>query len=187
MLAFIPVNTQTPLFVFCTFAAFIALGSSSGNLSTWSMLTDIYDVDEVITGKRREGIYSGITTFLRKISSGAAVLILGVGLKALGFDQNQYNLLKATAADFDPTAYTKTDVVFGIKWMGIVVPIVLMSVCLFFAIRNRINNRRFDAVQSAISAFHTTGNLDALTPEVVKDVEFVTGLDRHALWGQGKV
>lgn len=186
MLAFIPVNTQTPVFVFCAFAAFIALGSSSGNLSTWSMLTDIYDVDEVITGKRREGIYSGITTFLRKISSGAAVLILGVGLKTLGFDQNQYNLLKATAADFDPTAYTKTDVVFGIKWMFIVVPIVLMSVCLFFAIRNRINNRRFDAVQTAISAFHTAGNLDALTPEAVKDVEYVTGIKSHALWGQGK-
>ncbi len=183
MLAFIPANQGTPVFIFCIFAMLIAVGSSSGNLSTWSMLTDIYDVDEVMTGKRREGLYSGITTFLRKASSGVAILLLGIGLKALGFDQNQYNLLKATASDFDPASYAKTDVVFGIKWMFIIIPVILMSVCLFFAITNKISKKRYDAVQKAIALFRMNGSIDALPTDELGDVLAVTGSKKTDLWG----
>jgi Na+/melibiose symporter-like transporter len=36
-----------------------------------------------------------MTTFLRKFASGLAVLVLGFGLQAMGFDQNQYSIIKA--------------------------------------------------------------------------------------------
>lgn len=184
MLAFIPANKDTPVFLFCVFAACIAVGSAAGNLSTWSMLTDIFDVDEIITGKRREGIYSGMTTFLRKAASGAAVLLLGFGLKSLGFDQNQYNKIKAKAADFDPAAYAKTEVVAGIKWMFIIIPIVLMAVCLFFAILNKINKKRFVSIQTGIEEFKANGNIDALGDDALSDIYSVTGLKKEQLWGK---
>ena len=93
-LMFIFIDSATPVIVICLFAALIGYGAAAGNLATWSMLSDIYDIDECVTAKRREGLYSGMTTFLRKFTSGISVFILGIGLKAIGFDQNEYNILK---------------------------------------------------------------------------------------------
>ena len=122
MIAFLFTNSATPVYLLCALAVFIAVGSASGNLSTWSMLTDVFDIDEIRTAKRREGIYSGLTTFLRKFASGVAVLLLGFGLQALGFDQNQYNTLKASGASFDPSAYAQSSLVSGLKWMFVLIP-----------------------------------------------------------------
>ena len=184
MIAFLFIKSDTPTLVLCILSAFIAIGSSSGNLATWSMLTDIYDIDEIRTGKRREGVYSGLTTFLRKFASGVAVLLLGFGLQAMGFDQTQYNILKATSVNFDPTTYAQSSLVSGIKWMFVLIPVVLLSVCLFFAIRNKVNKRRFDAILSGIEAFQAQGNLDALQPQQREDILIVTGVTEDKLWGK---
>lgn len=182
MFGFLFIKSDTPVIVLCILSAFIAVGSSSGNLSTWSMLTDIYDIDELRTGKRREGVYSGLTTFLRKFASGVAVLVLGFGLRALGFDQTQYNMLKATTDSFDPAVYAQSSLVSGIKWMFVLIPVVLLSICLFFAIRNKVNKRRFDAVLRGIEAFQTQGSLDTLSSQDREDILTVTGETEGRLW-----
>lgn len=182
MLAFIWVGSGTPVIILCVLGALIAVGSAAGNLSTWAMLTDIYDIDEIRTGKRQEGVYSGLTTFLRKFASGVAILLLGYGLSALGFDQNQYALLKASTADFDPAAYAQSGVVSGIKWMFVLIPLVLLVVCLIFAVRNKINKRRFDAVLKGIAAFKAAGNMESLSTQEQEDVLVATGAKKEALW-----
>jgi len=60
--------------------AFIGVGAAGCNLASWSILPDISDVDELMTGKRREGLYSGVSTFLRKLSGGIAVGAVGIML-----------------------------------------------------------------------------------------------------------
>jgi oligogalacturonide transporter len=186
MLAFLFITSGTPVWVLCILAALIAVGSSSGNLSTWSMLTDIYDIDEIRTARRREGAYSGLTTFLRKFASGIAVLLLGFGLQLLGFDQSRYNMLKASTASFDPAAYAGSTLVSGLRWMFVAIPVVLLSVCLCFALRNKVNKRRFDAVLKGIDAFKTEGNLGALSAGEREDIHIVTGENERELWGAGK-
>ncbi len=183
MLAFLFIKSDTPVIVLCILAALIAVGSASGNLATWSMLTDIYDIDEIRTAKRREGVYSGLTTFLRKFASGVAVLLLGFGLRAMGFDQTQYNMLKSTSTNFDPASYAQSALVSGIKWMFVLIPVVLLSVCLFFAIRNKVNKRRFDAILSGIDAFQAKGSLASLSPDARADIFAVTGEPEEQLWG----
>ena len=182
-LVFIWIDASTPVFVLFILAALIAVGSAAGNLATWSLLTDIYDIDEIRTGKRREGVYSGLTTFLRKFASGVAVLLLGYGLRAMGFDQNEYNLLKASTVNFDPTAYAQSGVVMGIKWMFILIPFILLSICLVFALRNKINKRRFDAVLKGISAFKEEGSPESLSPRELEDVLTAAGAEVGELWG----
>jgi oligogalacturonide transporter len=184
-LAFIWLGPGVSVIVLCILAALIAVGSSAGNLSTWSMLADIYDIDEIRTGKRREGIYSGMTTFLRKFASGIAVLLMGFGLQAMGFDQNEYTILKAgsVGADLDLTAYSQSAIVGGIKWMFVIIPLLLLSVCLFFAIKNKITKQRFDAVLKGINEFKTNSNIDALSEQETVDVLTVTGMEKENLWG----
>lgn len=182
-LAFVWIDASTPVFVLFILAALIAVGSAAGNLATWSILTDIFDIDEIRTGKRREGVYSGLTTFLRKSASGVAVLLLGFGLSAMGFDQNEYTLLKASTLNFDPAAYAQSGVVMGIKWMFILIPFILLSICLIFALRNKINKRRFDAVLKGIAAFKEDGSIDALVSEELEDVLIAAGTEKKELWG----
>jgi len=182
-LVFIWLDSSVPLMVLCVLAALIAVGSSAGNLSTWAMLTDIYDVDELRTGKRREGLYAGMTTFLRKFASGAAVLLMGFGLQAMGFDQNEYSVLKASAGDFDPASYAQSNVVGGIKWMFVIIPFILLSTCLFFAARNKITKQRFDAILKGIEECKRNGNINALNEQEKADVLIVTGMDKDMLWG----
>jgi len=182
-LAFIWLGPGVSVIVLCILAAFIAVGSSAGNLSTWSMLADIYDIDEIRTGKRQEGLYAGMTTFLRKFASGVAILLMGFGLQVMGFDQNEYSVIKAKIADFDPAVYAQSNVVTGIKWMFVFIPIFLLSICLFFAIKNKINKRRFDAVLKGIESFKTNNNIDILSEQEIEDVLLVTGMEKSKLWG----
>lgn len=185
-LCFGGVDHTTPLWVLCALSVFIAVGSSAGNLSTWSMLTDIYDIDEITTGQRREGLYSGVTTFTRKLASGVAVFTLGMGLKAMGFDKDTYNYIKSTAADFDPADYASDSLVFGIKWMFILIPIALCLICLACAAFNKVNKRRFDAVLLGIEHFKKHGGLDRLEEKTIADIETATGKPRAELWREGR-
>ncbi|MFA6575729.1 MAG: MFS transporter [Nocardioides sp.] len=182
-LVFIGVDSATPLSLLCVLAVVIAAGSASGNLATWSMLTDIYDIDELLTAQRREGVYSGVTTFLRKFASGVAVLLVGLGLQVVHFDQNEYQVLRAQSQSLDPRAYADNLAVVGIKWMFIAIPLVLLSVCLAFALRTKVNQQRFDAVLAGIDELKTTGTLDGLTAQQLDDVLVVTGTTSGQLWG----
>jgi len=170
--------------ILCVSAALIAIGTSAGQLSTWSMLADIYDIDEIRTGKRQEGLYSGITSFLRKFSSGVAILLIGFGLQALGFDQNKYTILKAESIDFNPAQYAESSVVIGIKWMFVLIPLILLTICLIFAIKNKITKRRFDAILKGISEFKACGNIDTLTEQETADILIATGMEKNKLWGK---
>jgi len=180
---FIWLGPGVNVIVLCVLAAFIAIGTSAGQLSTWSMLADIYDIDEIRTGKRREGLYAGMTTFLRKFASGAAVLLLGFGLQAMGFDQNEYSVLKASISNFDPASYAQSGVVAGIKWMFVLIPFVLLALCLLFALKNKITKQRFDSVLKGIGEFKTKGKIDALSDQEKDDVLLVTGMEKEKLWG----
>jgi len=182
-IVFIGVGPGTPVYVLCVLAVVIAAGSASGNLATWSMLSDIYDIDELLTAQRREGVYSGVSTFLRKFASGVAVLLVGFGLQAVHFDQNEYAVLRAQSESLDPRAYADSMAVVGIKWMFIAIPLVLLSLCLAFALRNKINQRRFDAVLAGIGELKTSGSLDGLTAQQLDDVLVATGTTQDRLWG----
>ncbi|MDR0503788.1 MAG: MFS transporter [Treponema sp.] len=181
--AFIWINSGVHVLVLCALAALIAVGTSAGQLSSWSMLTDIYDIDELRTGKRREGIYSGMTTFIRKFASGIAVLLMGFGLQALGFDQNEYSVLKASVSDFDPASYAQSNIVMGIKWMFVLIPLILLIICLVFAVKNKVTKSRFDAVLKGIEELKTRGNIDALSDQETADALLIAGMEKKDLWG----
>lgn len=183
-LMFMFINSATPVIIICLFAALIGFGAAAGNLATWSMLSDIYDIDECVTSKRREGVYSGITTFLRKFTSGISIFILGFGLKEIGFDQNEYNILKSTTTEFDPATYAQSGIVKGIKWMFIAIPAILLVGCLIFAAANKINKKRFEAVIKALSDFREGGKLTNLSKQEISDVVVAAGLPENKLWNK---
>lgn len=79
---FLEPGDQNPLFFG---AALAGVGFAAMSIIPWAIVADVIDVDELNTGERREGLYTGYLVFLRKLGTG--VLIFGVGqlLSATGY------------------------------------------------------------------------------------------------------
>lgn len=78
-------NPEYPyLLLIC--APLIAFGLGSLFTLMASMIADVCDVDELHTGKRREGMYGSIFWFMVKLGMAAALLGSGYLLNATGFD-----------------------------------------------------------------------------------------------------
>ena len=78
----IPRGGETYVIVAALFAGF---GHGAANVIPWAMVADVVDVDELNTGKRREGLYSGFLVFLRKLATAIAIFTVTWLLAATGF------------------------------------------------------------------------------------------------------
>ncbi len=70
------------LYVLAVAAGF---GVSVAYLIPWSMLPDVIEYDELLTGQRREGVYYGFMVLLQKLGLALAVFLVGQALGAAGF------------------------------------------------------------------------------------------------------
>jgi Na+/melibiose symporter-like transporter len=70
-------------------AAIGGVGYAAADMIPWSMLGEVVDEDELRTGERREGLYLGLFTFLRKLGGAAAVALGLLVLDLSGFAANQ--------------------------------------------------------------------------------------------------
>lgn len=77
---------NSPTMLVYTFAPFSGIWSTVCSLVPFSILPDLADVDELITGKRREGVYAGMATFMRKLGNGITVGIAGLMLQIFGYN-----------------------------------------------------------------------------------------------------
>ena len=66
-------------------AIMAGFGVSVAYLIPWSMIPDVVDLDELNTGKRREGIFYSFMVFLQKLGLALALFLIGVALEWSGF------------------------------------------------------------------------------------------------------
>ncbi|HDP81215.1 MAG TPA: MFS transporter [Spirochaetes bacterium] len=77
-----PESPATVLFIY-VFVVGIGLGGIQ--VMVFAMFPDIPDIDELKTGERREGVYSGLFTFVRKVSSALAIFIISNSIQIAGY------------------------------------------------------------------------------------------------------
>lgn len=71
------------------FLAVIAgCGVSVAYLIPWSMLPDVIELDELLTGERREGIFYSFMVLIQKIGLALALFLVGIALDLAGFLEN---------------------------------------------------------------------------------------------------
>jgi len=66
-------------------AILAGIGVSVAYLAPWSMLPDVIDLDELLTGQRREGIFYGFVVQLTKIGVAITLFLVGKSLDWSGF------------------------------------------------------------------------------------------------------
>jgi GPH family glycoside/pentoside/hexuronide:cation symporter len=96
-------------------AAVAGIGFSAQWVFPWSMLPDVVEYDEKMTGDRREGIYYGLWAFLTKFTGALGIAVSGWALGLFGYV---------------PNAEQTTQALFGIRFFFAIVPAVVIMISL---------------------------------------------------------
>lgn len=158
-------SSQTPDLVVVIICSFIGIGAAGCNLVSWSILPDISDVDELITGKRREGLYSGVSTFLRKLSGGIVVGSIGLLLDVIKYSESAVK---------SGNIESITD--WGVKLMFTAIPVIFLIAMLLALRKYTLNKKEFMIMQNVLDNFRSNGKTAKIDTEHVTICEQLTGV-----------
>lgn len=107
------------------FAVVVGLGTGGIVVMIYAMFPDIPDVDELKSGQRREGTYSALITFTRKLSSAIALFLISNGLALAGYRVPQEQILNGVRKIVEQP---QTDgFLLALRLIFVFVPIVLVG------------------------------------------------------------
>jgi len=120
-----------PSFVVYLFATVVGLGTGGIIIMVYAIFPDIPDIDELKSGQRREGIYSALFTFTRKLSSAFALFLVSNAIALVGYLPPLEQVVDgATKLVEQPQSGS---FVLVLRLVFALVPIVLLAVAILFA------------------------------------------------------
>ena len=153
--------------------AFAGLGRGALNYIPWATYNYMADVDEIVTGRRREGAFAGVMTFVRKLSQAAAVVLVTQVMQASGFVSG--------AKTQSPHAITAIVVVLGVGTLAMLAFGVLVS------LRFRLDPATHGVLMDEIEHLRRHPDGDPSSPASRAVVEDLSGWRYERLWGRNPV
>lgn len=144
------------------------LGRGGLNYIPWNVYNYMADVDEIVTGRRREGAFAGVMTFIRKTTQAVAVMGVASILQAGGF------LSRSTTQS--PEAVTTIVLVLSLGTL------TLLTFGFFVSLRFHLDRDTHGVLMAEIERFKTQPGTRP-SPEHQKIVEDLTGWRYERLWG----
>ncbi|AYV47303.1 MFS transporter [Caulobacter flavus] len=166
-----------PTVLFWLFLPIILAGLGRGTLNfvPWGVYNYLPDVDEAVTGQRREGIFAGVMTFVRKIAQSGAILLTTTLLGLGGFVSGG----KGQVVHQTPQAiHTLVLIMVG----G---PILVMVTGMIISWKFRLNAKTHEVLVHEVERLRA-GATEAESPESKAIVEDLTGWKYERLWGRGE-
>ena len=156
-------------------SAIAGLGRGGINYVPWNTYTYIADVDEVITGQRREGIFAGIMTLTRKASQAGAVMLVGIVMQLSGFVSGQTT---------QPPAVSHT--ILMILSFGTV---AVLACGFLVSLRFKLNLQTHSVLREETAKMRVAGRPvpEATTPQARATVEMLAGMPYDTLWGNNNI
>jgi Na+/melibiose symporter-like transporter len=112
---------ETPRWLLFGWAAAAAVGYAVVDIMPWAMVGDVIDEDDLAHGERREGLYNGVFTFLRKLGGAAGVFLVLSLLDLAGF-------VKLAEGQSQSEAVRQT-----IRWLTATAPCAFLLLGIWFA------------------------------------------------------
>lgn len=164
--------------VFWLFAPIVLAGLGRGTLNfvPWSVYNYLPDIDEAVTGQRREGIFAGVMTLVRKMAQSAAIIASGWVI-----DLGGYVSPKTRPGELITQAPEAIQTIAGLMVGG---PLLCMGLGLVAAWSFRLNARTHAVLVHEVERLRA-GATDAETPGNRQIVEDLTGWPYDRLWGRG--
>jgi oligogalacturonide transporter len=146
------------------------LGRGGLNYIPWSVYNYMADVDEIVTGRRREGAFAGVMTFVRKTMQAGAVMLVGLLLQAGGFVSGSKTQ--------SPDAINTILLVMGVGTLAV------LTFGFIVSLRFRLNRETHEVLMSEIERFKTRPGSEP-SVENRRVVEDLSGWPYEKLWGRG--
>ena len=127
--------SQTNMFYVQIFL--LGIGFSSFQLFPFSMLPDTVEYDELQSGMRREGVFSGIWSSGQKTAYSVGPSIVGITLSMSGFD---------------PAVVQSDSVAFGIRLVFCVFTAAMILLSLIPFYKYDLTEERFEEIKQLISS-----------------------------------
>ncbi len=169
-------SKSTQDFIVISTCALIGVGSAGLNLFSWSALPDIADVDELITGRRREGLYAGVSTFMRKLSGGVVVGVLGIALDVIGYSKEGLS-----AGTISPT----TD--WGIRILFCALPFLFLILALIFLRKYKLGRQEFNIMSKILNRYRAGETDISIEDEELRVCRQLTGLKDGGFFGIDRI
>ena len=159
-------------------AVLYPFGKSGLGYVAINILPDISDVDELITGRRREGVIGTFNTFIKKTVSG--VMSSGVMFILGGFGLIVGDELKDKVA-LDPNFQQSSSALLGVRICITFVPIVFTLISLYLLHRFQMTKKEHTIIRAAIATKHKYGSV-ALTDDQIAIMEKISGQKFENTW-----
>ena len=161
----------TDIFWYCAIVVVAGLGRGALNYIPWSVYNYMPDVDEAVTGRRREGAFAGVMTFVRKVMQSAAILLVTQILNIAGLVPGTLN---------QPASVVTT--VVAIVAIG---PLAVMLFGFVVSLRFKLNSDTHAVLMQEIERFKSNDGTPP-PPGNRAIVEDLTGWKYDELWGKGR-
>lgn len=153
--------------------AWFGLGTGGVYYIPWTTYVFMADIDEVVTNRRREGIYSGAMTMAGKLIRATVVFILGVVLQFFGFKEG---------ATTQPAS--AINAILGVMVFGVITLAVLGIIC---SSRLKLDKRSHQLILDELDRVHKGGSLEDVTPETRKAIKELSVFDYEDCFGNNNV
>jgi oligogalacturonide transporter len=153
---FIDSNSST-IYIFLI-AILSGFGCSASIFVPWSVFPELADIDELITGKRREGIYSGLSNLIRKMAQAIALFLIGISLDLIGYI---------------PNVEQSPQTLLGIKSLFGIAPIFFIVIALYYSSKYKLTEEKYELIKSHLGK-KDKKNTDLKTKSVCEEV---TGIE----------
>jgi glycoside/pentoside/hexuronide:cation symporter, GPH family len=122
-------------------AVFAGMGYGAANVVPWAMVADVIEVDELQSGKRREGIYAGYLVFFRKMASALAIFFVGQLLEVSGFISSTGGRLLVEQPE---------SALLMLRLLVSVIPAFMLVLAILAAWRYPLNRQRFNEIRQEL-------------------------------------
>ncbi|MDM4765227.1 MFS transporter [Pelomonas sp. SE-A7] len=153
------------------------LGRGTLNFVPWSVYNYLPDIDEAVTGQRREGIFAGVMTLVRKLAQSGAIIASGWIIELGGYVSPK--LHPGQVIQQTPEA------IQTITLLMVLGPLVVMGLGLLAAWSFRLNASTHAVLVHEVERLRS-GAVDAESENNRQVVEDLTGWRYSTLWGRGR-
>jgi sugar (glycoside-pentoside-hexuronide) transporter len=135
-LGLLAIGPESPRWLIFAYVPIVGIGYAVVDLMPWSMLGEVIDEDDLAHGERREGLYNGVFTFLRKLGGALGVFLVMSILDVLGYAKGETQSETARQA---------------IRWMTGAAPAFFLLVGVLLLRAYPLTRRRHEEILAQLS------------------------------------
>ena len=130
-------HPDSPRWAMFAYVPLVGIGFAVVDVMPWSMLGEVIDEDDLATGERREGLYNGMFTFLRKLGGAVGVFLVMGALDLFGYEKGREQTDTAREA---------------IRWMTALAPVHFLAAGVWLTRGYPLSRRRHREILDALAA-----------------------------------